>query len=317
MFDVTALGEALIDFTYAGCSERNVALFEQNPGGAVANLLTVLSKMKLKTSFIGKVGDDMHGKYLRDVLSSNGIDIENLIMDEKYFTTLAFVSLKDGEREFSFARKPGADMMLRKDEINFNHIKGSKVFHVGSLSLTNEPSAEATLEAIKIMKEEGSLISYDPNYRAMLWKDRSTAMEKMGSLIPYVDIMKISDEESDLLTPYKEPEEAANYLIEQGVKLVTVTLGSKGAITSTKQAHIRCPGFTGKLIDTTGAGDCYFGSFIYQFLQFETAPEKLTTEELMSITEFANAAAAVCVSRRGGIPAMPTLEEVETKMKEK
>ena len=224
--DITALGELLIDFTPAGVSQQGMRLFEQNPGGAPANLLAAAAKFGRKTAFIGKVGKDMHGDFLKETLIRAGINTDNLIQDEKYFTTLAFVSLKEnGEREFAFARKPGADTNLCMKEIDPEILENTRVFHVGSLSLTDDPSRTATYEAINIARNSGAVISYDPNYRAALWSDPETAQLRMQSLIPYVDMMKISDEETSLLTPYQDPEEAIQYLLRQGVHLVAVTLG--------------------------------------------------------------------------------------------
>lgn len=184
MFDVIALGELLIDFTPYGTSRDGRALFEQNPGGAPANVLAALSRLGQKTAFIGKVGEDMHGHLLKDTLEECGINTSGLILDPDYFTTLAFVALENGERSFSFARKPGADTRLRKEEVSENLLKQTRIFHCGSLSLTDEPSRSATLYAVDQAKKNGVLISYDPNYRALLWKSPQDAMEQMRSIIP-------------------------------------------------------------------------------------------------------------------------------------
>ena len=241
--DITALGELLIDFTPAGVSQQGMRLFEQNPGGAPANLLAAAAKFGRKTAFIGKVGKDMHGDFLKETLIRAGINTDNLIQDEKYFTTLAFVSLKEnGEREFAFARKPGADTNLCMKEIDPEILENTRVFHVGSLSLTDDPSRTATYEAINIARNSGAVISYDPNYRAALWSDPETAQLRMQSLIPYVDMMKISDEETSLLTPYQDPEEAIQYLLRQGVHLVAVTLGRDGALIGNENGIIKARG---------------------------------------------------------------------------
>ena len=199
MFDVTALGEVLIDFTPYGVSEAGMALFEQNPGGAPANVLAAVSNLGQKPAFIGKVGDDMHGALLKDTLDRIGVDTSGMVVDPNYFTTLAFVSLKNGERSFSFARKPGADTQLTSEEINLDVVRNTKIFHCGSLSLTDEPARSATFFAVKEAKAAGAVISYDPNYRPLLWKSEEEAVEHMRSMIPYADIMKISDEETALL----------------------------------------------------------------------------------------------------------------------
>lgn len=310
MFDVTALGEVLIDFTPCGKSEAGMNLFEQNPGGAPANVLAALCNLGFKTAFIGKVGDDMHGALLKDTLDKAGIDTEGLVVDDTVFTTLAFVSLKDGERTFSFARKPGADTQLRPEEVKEDIVKNTKIFHCGSLSLTDEPARSATFHAIKMAKESGALISYDPNYRAPLWNSVEEAKVQMRSVIPYADIMKISDEETALLTDCSDPKEAAQALLDQGVKCVVVTLGKDGALLKTAQIEIVEKGKTRKVVDTTGAGDSFWGGILSRFAQDGTDPAEITEEKAREYVRFANAVAGLCVEKRGAIPAMPTLEQV-------
>ena len=210
MFDIVALGELLIDFTYHGRSENGMRLFEQNPGGAPANMLCAASNLGSSTAFIGKVGRDMHGDYLRRVLEEKGVDTGGLISAEDVFTTLAFVELSEtGERKFSFARKPGADTCLTACEVKRELLEGCRIFHFGSLSLTDEPSRSATIEAVKAAKKAGAIISYDPNYRAPLWKSEDEATEIMRSVLPFADIVKISDEEVGLITGESSPEAAA------------------------------------------------------------------------------------------------------------
>lgn len=315
MYDIVALGEVLIDFTNNGYSASGMRLFEQNPGGAPANMLTAATKLGLSTAFIGKVGTDMHGQFLKEVLEEQGIDTKGMILDPNFFTTLAFVELKEnGERVFSFARKPGADTMLTKEDLNQDLLKNTKVFHFGSLSLTNEPSKTATYEAIRIAKEAGAIISYDPNYRAPLWENEKVAIEMMREPIPYVDMMKISDEETELLTGQVDPEAAAEILISQGVKVVVVTLGEQGALVRIKDGSRIVAGFKSQVVDTTGAGDSFWGSFVQQVLETKKAVDTLTLDELSKCVTYANAVASICVSKRGAIPAMPTKEEVEKRL---
>ena len=314
--DITALGELLIDFTPAGVSQQGMRLFEQNPGGAPANLLAAAAKFGRKTAIIGKVGMDMHGDILKEILIRAGINTDNLIQDEKYFTTLAFVSLKEnGEREFAFARKPGADTNLCMKEIDPEILENTRVFHVGSLSLTDDPSRTATYEAINIARNSGAVISYDPNYRAALWSDPETAQLRMQSLIPYVDMMKISDEETSLLTPYQDPEEAIQYLLRQGVHLVAVTLGRDGALIGNENGIIKAEGFSSHAVDTTGAGDSFWGGFLASYLQEETSPEHLTRAQMIQFGRVGNAVASLCVERRGGISAIPEMEEIEERLR--
>lgn len=315
--DVVALGELLIDFTPAGLSSAGMRLFEQNPGGAPANMLTAVSRVGLKTAFIGKIGADMHGDFLRSVLDSVSIDTSGLITDPSVFTTLAFVSLSiTGERAFSFARKPGADTRLSIDEINKDILSDTKVFHVGSLSLTDEPSRSATFEAVKLAKEAGAIISYDPNYREPLWDSVDKAMEMMRLMSEFADIMKISDEETSLLTPYKEPLEAGKYLVERGRKLAVVTLGEKGALVVSKAGYVEVPGFKSNVVDTTGAGDSFWGGLLARFLSENMDLDNITSKQMYDIARFGNAVASLCVEKRGGIVSIPTLDETLERLKQ-
>ena len=314
--DVVALGELLIDFTPAGLSDTGMRLFEQNPGGAPANMLTAVSRVGLKTAFIGKIGADMHGDFLRSVLETVPIDTRGLITDPGVFTTLAFVSLSiTGERSFSFARKPGADTRLTIEEINKDIIKDTKIFHVGSLSLTDEPSRTATFEAVKIAKESGAIISYDPNYRAPLWDSVDKAMEMMRIMSQFADIMKISDEETSLLTPFNDPLEAANYLVDEGRKLVVVTLGERGALAVSKVGYVEVPGFKSYVVDTTGAGDSFWGGLLARFLTQNVDLDNITTGQMYDIARFGNAVASICVEKRGGIVSIPDLDEITERLK--
>ncbi len=316
MFDIIALGEILIDFTPHGVSEGGMNLYEENPGGAPANVLVAAQRLGNKTAFIGKVGTDLHGKLLKRTLEKDGINTQSLIEDPNYYTTLAFVALNNGERSFSFARKPGADTKLTKDELSIELLENTKVFHYGSLSLTDEPSRSATIFAIEHAKQSGALISYDPNYRALLWDNKEEAKKQMRSVISYADIIKISDEETELLTDFVEPELAANELIKQGVSCVIVTLGKNGALMKTKNFTVEAKGKERNIIDTTGAGDAFCGGLLSRFVQYKVKPEDLTKEQGLEFLQFANATAGLCVEKRGGIPAMPALEEVQKDLKE-
>lgn len=312
MTDITALGELLIDFTQAG--ER---LFEQNPGGAPANVLAAARRLGLSAAFIGKVGRDMHGEFLRDTLDSAGIDTRGLVMSDEAFTTLAFVALgENGERSFSFARKPGADTMLRTDELPLELIGTSRIFHVGSLSLCAEPARSATLAALEYARKAGCLISYDPNYRPALWESAEAAREQMHSVLEYAQLVKISDEEAELLTGFTEPEQAAAALVNGGAYLAAVTLGADGVYIAARAGGRRVPGYRVEAVDTTGAGDAFWGTFLYSLLSGGEAPQTIGIESAVKYAGFANAAAALCVTRRGAIPAMPGLEDVEKFIKE-
>ncbi len=314
--DIVALGELLIDFTEAGYGASGMKLFEQNPGGAPANLLTVASHMGFKTSFIGKVGNDMHGRFLKRTLEQEGIGTDSLIVDDSVFTTLAFVEIeKNGERNFSFARKPGADTQLKAEELNQELLKNCKIFHFGSLSLTDDPAKKATQEAVRIAGDAGAVISYDPNYRASLWADPAAAVAAMKSMIPMVDVMKVSDEESLLLTGESDYESAADVLLSMGPQLVAITLGADGVLIATKEDKKVVSGYQVDTVDTTGAGDSFWGGFLSRFLTLNKKLNELSWDEICACAQQGNAVAALCVQKRGGIPAIPMKEEVEKMLK--
>lgn len=311
-FDIAALGELLIDFTDRGLSDAGMRLFEQNPGGAPANMLAAAARLGERTAFIGKVGDDMHGRFLRDTLTAAGIDVTGLVLSPDVFTTLAFVALDDrGERHFSFARKPGADTCLRSDELPAPLLSSARVLHVGSLSLTDEPVRSATFAAVEAAKRAGAVISYDPNYRAALWPDEAAAAAQMRSMVPYADVMKLSDEETLLLTGAAEPEEAAHRLLAQGVSCVAVTLGERGALVAVAGGMQTVPAFASDPVDTTGAGDGFWGGFLHRMLTLDKRPAALTVADAADCARWGNATAALCITRRGGIPAMPALGDVQ------
>lgn len=311
-FDIVALGELLIDFTYAGTNEAGHKLFEQNPGGAPANFLTAASHAGRKTALIGKVGNDMHGLFLKTVLEQEKICTDYIQIADDVFTTLAFVGIDaNGDREFSFARKPGADTQLRSEELPLEVIRNSRLFHVGSLSLTDEPSRTATFEAVKAAREAGVVVSYDPNYRASLWPDEQTAVQMMKSMLPYSNLLKVSDEESLLLTGKDTYQEAAKCLLEAGPCLVAVTLGGDGVYLAMAEHAEHVKGCQVKAVDTTGAGDSFFGGFISQFVGSGKLCQDVIWEEWVQFAKFGNVVAGLCVQKRGGIPSIPSLAEIE------
>lgn len=328
MFDITALGELLIDYTPAGKSAAGMDLFEQNPGGAPANVLACASKLGNRTAFLGKIGTDMQGVFLRKTLQNAGINTDGLVSDDSFFTTLAFVSLSDhGERSFSFARKPGADTQIRKEEVDLSMIRNSRIFHFGSLSLTDSPARETTLFALEEAKKADCVIAYDPNYRPHLWKSREQAQEQMRSVLSYVDMIKISGEEAELITGHADPQTAAESLIKTGIKVAAVTLGENGAVVAAKDGCAAISGYKVNAIDTTGAGDAFWGAFLYcidrlgnlggygDIVRLGEPVSEIGLPQLWKIADFANAAAACCVTKRGAIPAMPELSEIEEMMK--
>ena len=311
-YDVTALGELLIDFAPHSMNEAGYPILSANPGGAPGNFLAALSRYGCTTAMIGKVGDDMFGHKLKQTLASVGIDTRGIVTDPAYFTTLAFVSLDaDGNRDFSFARKPGADICLEAKELDTELISSSRVFHFGTLSLTDEPSASATRRAIELAKKADCLISCDPNLRKPLWKSEQMAREAIEWSLTQADIVKISDEEISFLWNLSPEQGAQKLLNEYGVSLVYVTLGPKGCNAATKKNCVTVPSPRGiKAIDTTGAGDIFGGSAMSRFLQLNKAPDLLTQEELKQIVRFACAAASLSTQKHGGITSVPLTEEV-------
>ncbi|MEN6470744.1 MAG: carbohydrate kinase [Clostridiaceae bacterium] len=306
MYDIVALGELLIDFTEIGVSENGRRLFEQNPGGAPANLVAAAARLGLKTAFIGKVGSDMHGVFLKRTLEGIGVCTDGLRVSDRVFTTLAFVALgEDGERSFSFARKPGADTQLAQEEVNIDILRHAKVFHFGSLSLTDEPAASATRHALSEAKARGAIISYDPNYREPLWDSVENAKAQMRSVLPLVDMLKLSEEETALLAGIPNPKEAALLLHAQGVSCVAVTLGKDGALLCVHGKTRVVPGFSVPVADTTGAGDAFLGAFLFHMLNLGRRPEELSMEEAAECARWGNAGAACCIQKRGAIPGMP------------
>lgn len=316
VYDVAAFGEILIDFTAQTPNDQGQMLFARNPGGAPANVAVAARRLGAKTAFLGKAGQDMQGVFLRSVLEQEQVDVSGMILDDRYFTTLAFVEVNEaGERTFSFARKPGADTQITPEELNLGVLEYTKILHIGSLSLTDQPIRDTTFYAVKYAKKHGILISYDPNYRATLWPDEQTAMRHMRSLVPFADLMKLSDEETELLTGCKSVERAAQILHQQGVAVVAVTLGDAGAYLYSKDGGRKIPGFKAQPIgDTNGAGDAFWGAFLYKIsTSGKTLPE-LTGEELAEYARFGNAAASLCVEGKGAIPSMPTLEQVQKRL---
>ena len=316
-YDVTALGELLIDFTENGNSEQGNPLMEANPGGAPCNMLSMIQKLGGTTAFIGKVGKDMFGRQLRQAVESVGIDTRNLMEDEEVHTTLAFVhTFPDGDRDFSFYRNPGADMMLTKEEIQEDLIRNSKVFHFGTLSSTHEGVREATRYAIDVAKEAGCLVSFDPNLRPPLWKTLEDARKEIEYGLYKTDILKISDNEVEFLCGTSDYDEGAKMLIEKyNIPFVCVTLGKDGSRAYYKGMHVEVPGFVQKnTIETTGAGDTFCGCMLHYIIQHGL--EDLTEEDLRELLTFANAAASVITTRKGALAVMPSKEEVEELLRE-
>ena len=312
MIDVVALGELLIDFTCTATDETGYPTMAAHPGGAPANFLAALAKFGAKAALIGKVGADSFGKLLIATLQNAGIETRGLIASGDVFTTLAFVTLDEtGNREFSFARKPGADTCLTFEEVDLSLINEAKVFHFGTLSLTHEPARSATYQAVAYAKEAGKLITYDPNLRKPLWADLEDAKAQLLWGLSQADVVKISDEEVEFLFGCS-PEEGARHILEHfGVKLVFVTCGANGCYFRNTKAAGFVPSLTGITVrDTTGAGDIFGGSALWKLLQLGKAPEDLTEPELRQITTFGCAAAGLSTTKPGGISSVPAYEDV-------
>ena len=309
-YDVTALGELLIDLTQNGMSEQGNPILEANPGGAPCNVLALLSKMGHKTAFLGKVGKDGFGEQLTKGLVETGISTEGLQYDTQVHTTLAVVhTYADGDRDFSFYRNPGADMMLKAEEVDEQIIKNSKIFHFGSLSMTDEPCRSAHLHALKIAEEAGCLRSYDPNLRPPLWPNLEVAKENILELMAHCDILKISDNEIQWLSGKEDYDEGIAWLRSQfDISLIFLTLGKDGSRAYCGDVRTQQAGFKLNTIETTGAGDTFFGSVLHQILEKGFRP--YTKEELDEMLRFANAAAALVTTRRGALRVMPSAEEI-------
>ena len=311
IYDVTALGELLIDFTENGTSAQGNPLLEANPGGAPCNVLAMLEKLGKKTAFIGKVGKDMFGEQLKTAVEEVGIDTRNLVMDEEVHTTLAFVhTYPDGDRDFSFYRNPGADMMLKKEEVDEDLIRGAKIFHFGTLSSTHEGVREATRYAIDVAKEAGCIVSFDPNLRPPLWKSLDEAKAEIEYGLSKCDILKISDNEVEFLFGTTDYDEGARLIREKyQIPLVLITLGKDGSRAYYKDLRVEVPGFVQEhTIETTGAGDTFCANSLNYIL--EHGMEELTEENLKELLTFANAAASLITTRKGALRVMPTREEI-------
>lgn len=317
MFDAVALGELLIDFTPAGQSEQNAALFARNAGGAPANVLAMMSILGKKTAFIGKVGRDSFGRFLKNTLAEKGICASNVIETTQAPTTVAFVTLDEtGERGFSFYRRHSADTMLTRREISRQLLESCRLFHYGSVSMTDEPSREATLYAAQTARRLGKIVSYDPNFRPALWSDRREALAVMRAGLAYADIIKVSDEELELLTGTGNVREGAKPLLENGAAIVVVTAGAKGSWYATVagcSGHVDA--FPVAAMDTTGAGDAFFGALLNCLLDRAENLAGITDEEMRACVRFANAAGALSTTKPGAIPSLPSGEQIQELLK--
>lgn len=311
-YDVVALGELLMDFTENGTSGQGNPVYEANPGGAPCNVLSMLNRLGHQTAFLGKVGNDIFGRQLRSTVESAGINVEGLLTDEDVRTTLAFVETKpDGDRDFSFYRNPGADMMLREEEVRDDIIAAGKIFHFGTLSMTNEPVRSATKHAIAVAKENGALISFDPNIREPLWKDMEEAKEQTAYGLSVCDILKISDNEIQWFSGKEDYTEGIRMLQQTyQIPLILLSMGRDGSRAYYKNMIVEVPAFLQKnTIETTGAGDTFGACCLHYILQYGLM--ELTEQQLKDMLTFANAAASIITTRKGALRVMPSLEEIQ------
>ena len=312
-YDVLALGEMLIDFTQNGVSGQGNPLLEANPGGAPCNVLAMLQKLGKKTAFVGKVGSDMFGRQLKEVAEAAGIDLTYLVMDPAAHTTLAFVqTFANGDRDFSFYRDPGADMLLTADEVPEEAVAGSRIFHFGTLSMTHPGVREATKKAVAVAKANGAVVSFDPNLRPPLWKDLEDAREQIAWGLSQCDVLKIADNELEFMTGETDFDKGAAILREKNpnIKVFNVTAGPDGSYSYYGDKRVYVPGFhLGGTIETTGAGDT-FCACVLNFV-LEHGLEGLTEADLAAMLRFANAAAYLVTTKKGAIRSMPEREQVE------
>ena len=307
---ITTIGEILIDMTQTHIDKNGIPHFAANPGGAPANVAVAAAKLGAETGFVGCVGDDVYGRMLRDTLIRCGVSVEGLQVTRQTNTTLAIVTVDaNGERSFSFYRKPGADTRIDGKQA-VQAVRDADILHFGSVSLTDPGCRDTVITAVQAAKKAGALITYDPNYRAVLWEHEDAAVLQMRAVLPLCDIVKISDEETMLLCGVRDPAEALKALMGLGVRLAVVTLGAKGAMWRCGEMTGTAPGFPVKVADTNGAGDTFFGAFLSR-IAARGGLNGLTEAEISACVRFANKAASITASRPGAIPAMPTLEEVQ------
>ncbi len=310
MPSIISIGEMLVDFTEQK-NENGDVLFKQNPGGAPANVAVMASRLGIPTGFIGKIGKDMFGEYLKKTLKDNKVNTDGLIVDKEFATTLAFVrSNEDNEREFVFYRNNSADLNLNFKEIKLPLIDNCKLVHFGALLLTSEPSKSAVINAVEYAKQNGKIISYDPNWREHLWKSKSAAVQAMRSVLRYVDIIKVSELELQIITDSGNLIPAVAKLLKDGVKIVCITQGAKGCIIATKFGIERFPTYKVDTVSTLGAGDSFLGAFLSKIVKCNKPIDEIEMDELKEYAMYANACGALSSAKDGAIPAMPTEDDI-------
>lgn len=325
-YDIVSIGEMLIDFLAEGIESGGSLRFAGNAGGAPANVAVGASRLGLRSAFLGKVGDDIFGTHLNGVLVREGVDAKGLVMDKSARTTLAFVSLdRSGDRSFAFYRNPGADAMLREDELDLNALCSCRALVHGSISLISEPSRSATLHAISAAKAAGAAICFDPNLRLALWPGIDDARRAIYGALPFSDLVKVSDEELMCLTGASSIDAGLSELrrASGADPVIAVSMGARGSAVSAGGADIASKAFTVDVIDTTGAGDAFLSAMLYGIIRtaeatpLTSAMRSFSPSHWKEILDFSNAAGALCASRKGAIPALPRLDEITDFLKER
>lgn len=317
MFDIITMGELLFDFSYSGKSPKGNNTYEANPGGAPANVAVGARRLGAATSFMGKIGGDALSSGLEAALNENGVDTSSLVISKDFNTALTFVQLdKKGDRSFTFYRNSSADMNITCGDIDKDILSQSRLFHFGSLTLTNEPSRSATIYAMNIAKKNGLMVSFDPNYRAMLWRNEQEAAKVIRTVLPYCDILKVSKEELQLLTGNTMVQESMRSLHDEfGIPMIFATFGSDGSAWLYQGCYGEQEAFDVKTVDTTGAGDSFVAAILYQIVCVYGQIKKIDTNVLAEIVRFASAASSLATTIPGAIPSLPFLADVEQLLK--
>jgi fructokinase len=311
--DIVCLGELLVDMFPAELGRRlvEVSAFRPKPGGAPANVAVAVARLGAQSAFIGKVGDEAFGHHLAEVLAQEGVDVQGMRFDEEARTGMAFIAMPDeNTAEFVFYRNPGADMRLQADELDRGLLQETRAFHFGSLSLGQEPSRSATIEAANIAREAGALISFDVNYRPTLWRSPEEAYDRIMATIPHVDLLKVNEVELALLTGSEDLDTASKVLLEKGPDLCVVTLGPDGSFFRVAEGGEHVPAFKVKTVDAVGCGDAFIAGLLCQLVVDEDWHDQLTLERMREILRYANAVGALTALTQGVIPALPTADQV-------
>ena len=316
-YEFTSVGEVLIDFTPAGKSESGAALFQRNLGGAPGNVACAISKLGRRSAFIGMAGNDEFGKFCKNTMSEQNVDVKGLRLSVTKNTTLAFVHLSDkGDRSFSFYRKNAADVSLDKADLDMDIIRNTRILHFGGVSLSDEPSRSATICAVQEAQRNGSLITYDPNLRMNLWESAAEMKTVTLSVFPYADIIKLSEEEVSFIFDTNDCAAAIDHIQKRfGAKLVIVTRGPRGALTVAGGILYEHPAYDVNTIDTTGAGDCFFAGALHCLLTYQKPADSLTPGEIEYLLSFANASGSLASTKMGAVSALPSVDEIESCMK--